>query len=393
MGPSGRADAVLVAAGESRRMDGIDKLWTPLAGRPLLAWALDALAAAAEVRDIVVVGASDRVAELADATWLRRTGARVVAGGARRQESVAAGLAVTTASIVVVHDGARPFASPALVDAVVAAAAEHGAAIPVHPVAETVKRVVAGRVAETLDRRQLALAQTPQGARRDLLLAAFATYPAAGPAEFTDESALLEHAGVPVVTIAGEPDNVKVTTPADLRRAQAIAAGRRGPERIAQGRDRHPFGPQDGLALGGIVIPEAPRLHGHSDGDAALHAVADALLGGAGLGDLGRLFPAGDPATQGIASSRIVEEAARQAATAGWRPVALDLLIEGARPRLGAARLESMRAGLAELLALTLDAVSVRASTGNLDGSTGAGRTIAATALVTLARLTTPEQG
>jgi 2-C-methyl-D-erythritol 2,4-cyclodiphosphate synthase len=159
-------------------------------------------------------------------------------------------------------------------------------------------------------------------------------------------------------------------------------AARRGPPRVALGEDSHPFGPGDGLALGGIVIPEAPRLHGHSDGDAALHAVADALLGAAGLPDLGRRFPAADEATRGIASSELLATVVADVAAAGWRPSRLDLIIEAARPRLGAERLDAMRDALAAQLGLDPQAVSVRASTGNLDGAPGAGRSIAARALV-----------
>jgi 2-C-methyl-D-erythritol 4-phosphate cytidylyltransferase/2-C-methyl-D-erythritol 2,4-cyclodiphosphate synthase len=229
-------------------------------------------------------------------------------------------------------------------------------------------------------------AQTPQGARRELLVAAFAAHAPDGPEEFTDEAALLEASGARVVTVLGDADNLKVTTPEDLERAGAILAHRLGPPRVGQGRDSHPFGPQDGLALGGIVIPAAPRLHGHSDGDVALHAVADALLGATGQGDLGRIFPAGDPSTRGVDSRELLAEIVRRIGALGWRPAGLDLLIVGARPRLGAERLDAMRDVIARLLDLAPEAVSVRASSGNLDGPEGAGRSIAAQALATVMR-------
>jgi len=374
-----------VAAGTSRRMGG-DKLLAPLLGRPLLAWALEALAGASSVRHLVVVVAPERVAEMAARPWLRATGARVVAGGSRRQASVAAGLAEVDGEVVLVHDGARPLATAELADRVAAAARDRGAAVPVQPLAETLKRVDDGRVAGTVDRAGLATTQTPQGARLDVLRAAMAATGAATEAapEYTDEAAILEAHGVAVAAVAGEAANLKVTTPGDLQLAESILVARLGAPRASLGQDSHPFGPGDGLALGGVLFAAAPRLHGHSDGDAALHAIADGLLGASALGDLGRRFPAGDPATRGVASSTLLRAVVADVAAAGWRPSAVDLQLEGARPHLGAARLDAMRDAIAELLGLDPAAVSVRASTGNLDGATGAGRSIAARALVTI---------
>jgi 2-C-methyl-D-erythritol 2,4-cyclodiphosphate synthase len=189
-----------------------------------------------------------------------------------------------------------------------------------------------------------------------------------------------------VTVVEGDPANLKVTEPRDLERAAALLEARSGAPRVGAGDDSHPFGPADGLRLGGIEISEAPRLHGHSDGDAALHAVADALLGAAALGDLGRLFPSGDPAIAGADSRRLLADVVAVVAAAGYRPASLDLTIVGARPRLGPARLSEMRAAIASLLALDEGVVSVKASTGNLGGPEGAGRAIAAHALVTLVR-------
>jgi 2-C-methyl-D-erythritol 4-phosphate cytidylyltransferase/2-C-methyl-D-erythritol 2,4-cyclodiphosphate synthase len=383
-GATVRADAIVVAAGASRRMDGVDKLRAPLLGRPLLAWTLDALAASGAVERLVIVAAPDEVERLSAEPWLRAHDATVVAGGERRQESVAAGVAASDGELILVHDGARPLATPGLVAAVASAAAEAGAAVPVVSLVETIKRVEDERVAETVERDGLAAAQTPQGVRRELLVDAYSAIDPYGPRTFTDESALLEAHGVAVVVVEGEPDNLKVTRPADLARATAILAARLGHPRVGIGRDSHAFGPRDGLALGGIVIPEAPRLDGHSDGDAALHAVADALLGASGGGDLGRLFPATDPATEGVDSGRLLAEVVARVGDAGLRPANLDLTIVCGRPRLGAERLEHMRDRIAELLELDRGSVSVKASTGNLDGPEGAGRSISAIAIVSL---------
>lgn len=379
-------EAVVVAAGTSSRMAGVDKVTVAVCGRPLLAWTLDAFAAARSVGSIVVVAAPDRVDRLASAGWLRRLGARVVAGGSRRQESVAAGVRAGDSELVLVHDAARPLVTPALVDRVAAAAAARGAAIPVVPVAETLKRLEGEGVGATLDRVGLAAAQTPQGVKRDVLEAAYASFDPSGTREFTDEAALLEAAGMPVATVPGEATNLKVTQPADLELAEALLAVRLGLPRAGIGRDGHPFGPGQGLCLGGIVIEGAPALYGHSDGDAALHAVADALLGAGGLGDLGRLFPAGVPDTLGIASGRLMETVLARLATAGMRPGGVDLTIVAGRPRLGAAALDRMRDAIADLLGLDPSAVSVKASSGNLDGPEGEGRSISALAIASVTR-------
>ena len=389
------ADAIVVAAGSSVRMAGVDKLAAPLAGRPLLAWTLDAIASAPVVRRLVLVAAAERVDDLRDASWLPSSVASVVAGGDRRQASVAAGLAEldrleaesggvnSDDRVVLVHDGARPLVTPALVGAVAEVAAAHGAAIPVVPIGETVKRIEDGRVAATIDRTPLATAQTPQGVRRSILRAAFDRFGTDNGATFTDEAALLEACSIPVHVIDGDPGNIKVTLPADLARAEAALAGHGALTRTGIGHDSHPFGPGAPLVVGGVSVDGAPRLHGHSDGDVAIHAVCDALLGAAGLGDLGRLFPAGPATPEGIASGTLLEEVLRRVEDAGWRPASVDLTIVGARPRL-AARLDDIREALARALGVETLRVNVKASTGNLDGMEGAGRGMSAIAIAVL---------
>ena len=380
------ADAIVVAAGSSRRMEGLDKLSAPLAGRPLLRWSVEALAASPRVRRVVVVAAPGRVAELAAASWLRDLGASVVAGGDRRQESVAEGVAASDGELLLVHDGARPLVTPGLATRVCEAAAEHGAAIPVLPLSETLKRTDGRSIEGTVSREGLAAAQTPQGVRRELIEQAYQRHDPRGAAEFTDEAALLEAVGVSVVAVEGEPTNIKVTLSADLELAEALLRARLGPPRVGQGSDSHPFGPRLGLKLGGIHLPDAPALMGHSDGDAALHAVCDALLGASGQTDLGRLFPASDPATAGVDSAVLLAAVVKRLAEAGWRPSSLDLTIVAARPHLGAARLEQMSEVIAALVGVEPSAVSTKASTGNLDGPEGEGRSISATAIATVER-------
>lgn len=362
-----------------------DKMSAPIGGRPMLAWTVEVFGRLSVIDRLVVVGAAERVDELRDAPWLPER-AIVVAGGERRQESVAAGVAALAEGgagderVVLVHDGARPAVRADLVRRVIGAADEHGAAIPVLPVVETLKRVDGDLVVGTVDRAGLGAAQTPQGLRLGILRAAYARFPPDGPETFTDEAALLEACTIPVHVVPGQADNLKVTLPADLDRAAAILAGDR--PRVGFGEDSHPFGPGEPLALGGIDFP-GPRLAGHSDGDVVLHAVADALLGAAGLGDLGRLFPADARTPRGIASAELLGEVVARVRVAGLRPAHVDVSIVAARPRL-ADRLDAIRARLAEVLAIDADQVNVKASSGNLDGAEGAGRTISARAVASL---------
>ena len=385
-----RADVVVVAAGASRRMGGVDKTMVPIGGRPLIAWTLDAVAASPIVARVVLVTAPSRLQEVTGSGWLPARVDAVVGGGATRQASVAAGVR-RLAELdpdhpdrpVLVHDGARPLVSAALVTAIAEAVAAHGAAIPVVPVGETLKRVAGDRIVDTVDRAGLSAAQTPQGARRRLLLDAWRTFPPEGDPAFTDEASLLEACKIGVHAIPGDPANLKVTLPDDLRTVEQalVPAG----VRVGFGHDSHPFGPGEPLHLGGIEIAGAPRLSGHSDGDVVLHAVADALLGAGGLGDLGRLFPADDRTPVGIASTTLLREVVARLASAGLVPAAVDIVIIGARPRLGP-RLDAMRAAVASTLGIGPDAVNVKASTGNLAGADGAGRSVSARVVATVRR-------
>jgi 2-C-methyl-D-erythritol 4-phosphate cytidylyltransferase/2-C-methyl-D-erythritol 2,4-cyclodiphosphate synthase len=376
------ADAVVVAAGSSQRMGGPDKLDALIDGRPLLAWSVQAMAAAVEVADIIIVTSPRRAEHLRGAGWLPGGRARIVTGGARRQDSVAAGVREARADVVLVHDAARPFPSPELIGRVVEAVLRHGAAIPVLPVVDALKQVDDGRITGTAERVGLFRAQTPQGARRELLAAAVAAH-AGGADEIADEAELLARAGVAVHTVAGEAANMKVTLPEDLPVARALG-GQVGRSRLGLGSDRHPFGPGDGLRLAGLEIAGAPRLFGHSDGDVVLHALCDGLLAASGGGDLGRLFPSGERATRDIDSRVLVAEVMDRLHAAGLAVARVDVTVTGARPRLGGQRLDAMAASIAELTGAA-DGVSVKAASGNLSGDDGAGRTMSATCLVSLA--------
>jgi 2-C-methyl-D-erythritol 4-phosphate cytidylyltransferase/2-C-methyl-D-erythritol 2,4-cyclodiphosphate synthase len=288
-------------------------------------------------------------------------------------------VAATSARIVLVHDGARPIVSSSVVDAVAEAADRVGAAIPVLLHADALKRVADGLVVATVERAGLARAQTPQGARRALLVAALARH-ADGEAA-ADEAELLAREGITVAAVPGDPANVKVTHPEDLELVRRTVEGARRTA-IGHGWDSHPFGPADGLRIGGLRVDGAPRLHGHSDGDVVLHAIGDALLAAAGEGDLGRAFPAGAPDTAGIDSAILLREVVGRIRRAGFIASQLDVTIRAARPRLGAARLDAMRVRIADLVGLDPVHVHVTAASANLAGDEGAGRVISADCLV-----------
>lgn len=377
------ADAVVVAAGSGQRMGGLDKLAADLAGRPVLRWAVEALAGAPEIAEVIIVTSPERVAGLQASAWLEPLAVRIVVGGRRRQDSVATGVRAATADLVLVHDAARPFVSPGLVSRVVEGVWQHGAAIPVLPIVDALKRVERDSITAAAERSGVFRAQTPQGARRNLLLAAVAAH-AEGTEEVLDEAELLARHGVVVHTVEGEVANIKVTRPEDLALARRLA-GQSGSQRTALGSDSHPFGPGTGLRLGGLLIDAAPQLHGHSDGDVVLHALCDGLLAAAGLGDLGRLFPSGERATRGIDSRTLVSEVMARLEQSGLAVVGVDVTILGARPRLGGRFLDAMAVSIAGLVGLAPGRVSVKAASGNLADDAGAGRAMSATCLVSVA--------
>lgn len=220
------ADAIILAAGASTRMGGPDKLLMEVGGLPLLAWTVRAAAAAATVRRIIVVTRHDRVRAVADEPWLREVQATVVPGGARRQDSVAAGVEAADAEVVLIHDGARPLATSQLLDRVAHAARSHGAAVPIVAVPESMRRVIDGKIVQILDRTDLHRSQTPHGARRQLLLEVYASQDPRGPETFIDETTLVQSAGVVVTTVPGEPANLKVTLPGDEELAFALLEAR-----------------------------------------------------------------------------------------------------------------------------------------------------------------------
>jgi 2-C-methyl-D-erythritol 4-phosphate cytidylyltransferase/2-C-methyl-D-erythritol 2,4-cyclodiphosphate synthase len=306
-----------------------------------------------------------------------------VAGGSKRQDSVRLGLESLEGlnpSLVLVHDGARPFLDPGLVDRVLAALDQAPAAIPALKVIDTVKRGEGGVIAATVDRANLWRAQTPQGFRYKEILKA---HRGVIGEDLPDDAAVAERAGMAVRLIEGSEDNIKVTTPEDLARASRILAGRLGDIRTGQGFDVHAFGPGDHVWLCGIKVPHGQSLVGHSDADAGLHALTDAILGALGAGDIGVHFPPSDEKWRGAPSHKFLRHAADLVKQAGGIIGHVDITLICERPKIGPHR-EAMVKRVAEILELDEKRVSVKATTTEQLGFTGRGEGLAAQAVATL---------
>ena len=286
--------------------------------------------------------------------------------------------------LVLVHDAARPFASAALIARAIAAASQHGAAVPVIAVADTVKTVDgAGFVTGTIDRSPLRMVQTPQAFAFAPLLDAYRRAHAAGRDDFTDDAALAEWAGLKVATFAGEAGNVKLTTAEDFARAEAAQLAGLGDVRTGFGFDVHQFGAGDHVMLGGVCIAHPRGLSGHSDADVVLHALVDAILGALSDGDIGVHFPPSDPQWRGASSDRFLTFAVERVRARGGRIAHLDVTIVCEAPRIGPYR-DAMRARIAAIASIPVERVGVKATTSEKMGFTGRGEGMAAFANATV---------
>ena len=381
-------DAIIVAAGSGSRAGG-PKQWLLLGGKPVARWSVEAMVAAGARTIVVVVDqqhldSADRFEGL--------PGVFIAPGGATRALSVAAGLnsialaaAATDAGetapppyAVLVHDAARPLLTPDHVARLLEALEGADAAILALPVADTLKAGAHGEVAGTVPREHLFRAQTPQAFRFDSLVRAYASWPADETP--TDDASLIERAGGIVRLVAGDPRLMKLTYPEDFAMAEALI-GRT--TRVGQGYDAHRFGPGDHVMLCGVKIAHDHGLVGHSDADAGLHAITDAVLGAIGAGDIGQHFPPSDPQWKGAASDLFLAHAAQLVSERGGRIVHIDVTLVCEAPRVGPHR-EAMRARVAEILDLAPDSVSVKATTTEGMGFTGRKEGLAATAIVTV---------
>ena len=370
----------MVAAGSGSRAGGdTPKQYRRLAGRPLLAHALDRLAHPRidAIQLVIGAGQEERFAEVAEG----RTLPSPAIGAATRQESVRNGLeALAGASVdrLLIHDAARPFLSNAVIDRLLDALDEAPGAVPVLPVVDTLARRN-GSLGETVSRADLVRVQTPQAFHFQAILDAHRSW---SGGEATDDAQIARAAGLTVATVAGDPALEKLTYQEDFARAEAMLNARLAP-RTGLGFDVHTFGPGESVWLGGVEIAHERGLIGHSDADVALHALTDALLGALGEGDIGDHFPPSDPQWRGAPSARFLEHARNLVARAGGRIAHCDVTIICEAPRIGPHR-DAMRARIAELLRLPVARISVKATTTERLGFTGRGEGIAAQAIATV---------
>jgi len=396
--------AIVVTAGGtgSRLGGGLPKQFLPLAGQPVLARALSGAlswaTSASEGLGLAALAVShppghgeatrallDRCLE--DAGLPRFVGI-VVEGGATRQESVRRALEALPATLeaVFVHDGARPLATPALYQSLwrrLSDQPEALGAVPLLPPTDTLKRVAGDQLAGTVDREAVRAVQTPQLFRWPRLLELHREAAARG-LEATDDAALAEilAPGEAVLAVDGEAGNVKITRGEDLAMAERRLGG--APVlRVGQGFDVHAFAPGRPLVLGGVAIPHDQGLAGHSDADVLLHAISDAVLGAAGLDDIGAHFPDSDERWRGADSWELLRECVRRAAEAGWRPVNVDATLIGERPKIRP-HVPAMRERIAAALGLPEGAVNVKGTTTERLGFPGRGEGLAAQAVVLL---------
>ncbi|MGA1269918.1 MAG: 2-C-methyl-D-erythritol 2,4-cyclodiphosphate synthase, partial [Gemmobacter sp.] len=363
---------------------GLAKQWRMLAGKPVVQHAVDAFRAAA-VSPIVVVIAAEDVARSRD---LAASDLRLVTGGETRAASVRAGLAAlagTGVAKVLIHDGARPRVSPSLIGRLVDALDTAVAAAPALPVTDALWRVEGGRVVAPHPRAGLWRAQTPQAFQLDAIIAAHAAHP--GGAADDVEVALA--AGLEVAVIDGDEENLKITWPGDIARAERMIAQDRNRKandmevRTGNGFDVHAFGPGDHVWICGVRIAHPQALVGHSDADVGMHALTDAIYGALAEGDIGRHFPPSDPQWKGAASEIFLRHAAGRIAARGFRLANADVTLICEAPRIGP-HAAAMQAELARILGVDPDRVGVKATTTERLGFPGRGEGIAALATATL---------
>lgn len=369
-----KAGVIIPAAGSGTRMGStVPKQFLQLAGKPLLVHSVENFAKCDFVSQVVVAVSEDwygSAVKLLTELIPDHSKFTVVVGGRRRQDSVRNGLDALDESInvVLVHDGARPLVSTSLIDRCYTAVLKYGAAIAAVPVKDTLKKADDGQnVAVTVERDMLWQAQTPQGARKDLLASA---YEQNGDADVTDESTLLEKAGIQVHLTAGEESNLKITRNEDLILAESIMTRRTSTIRVGHGFDAHRFSHGRTLILGGVEIVHKFGLAGHSDADVVCHALCDAILGAIGGGDIGRHFPDNDPAYKGISSLILLDRVIEQCGSKGMRLTNADITIVCQVPKL-APYLGAMQSHLARHCLVESENINIKATTTEKMGYVG----------------------
>jgi 2-C-methyl-D-erythritol 4-phosphate cytidylyltransferase / 2-C-methyl-D-erythritol 2,4-cyclodiphosphate synthase len=391
-----KAAVVIAAGGTGTRMQStVPKQFLDIAGKPILLHTVAGIAALEEVTQIVIALPSEHIAEAQ--SILQREPTRIavqcVQGGSSRQESVMLGVAHIRpdADIIMVHDAVRPFCDRSMMERILKAAWENGAAVPGLPATETIKRKAdSGHVLPTPPREELYAIQTPQAFHAKILRSALKQAAESGFSG-TDESSVVQWAGHPVIIVEGSSENIKITRPLDLEIAEMLIAKRKGEcaemngIRIGQGIDYHRLVEGRKLILGGVEIPFEKGLEGHSDADVLIHAVCDALLGAAAMGDIGQHFPDTDPANKGKNSLEFLREVRTKIEAAGWLVRNLDVTLLAQRPKVAPYAL-AMKQNIAKALGLDLTEVSVKATTTEGLNAEGRGEGMSAQAVALLCK-------
>jgi len=370
--------ALIVAAGRGERAGGdVPKQFRLIGGKPMLRWAVESLIrhpAVQSTRIVIAEGQQDSAKQALQGLDI----GELITGGAERADSVRAGLEAIEADAVLVHDAARPFCPPPVVDRLLASLEFFEGAAPVLPVGDTLARI-ADTLGDPVDRAGLGRVQTPQAFRLGALRSAYDLWNGPSP---TDETTVVRAAGMKVAAVTGDPALEKITLPSDFDRAEQWLAGRLTP-RTGMGFDVHAFSGNGPIMLGGLEVPHDRGLAGHSDADVVLHAITDALLGAAGLGDIGEHFPPSDPQWKGADSSLFLAHAAALVRDKGGLIDHIDCTIIAEAPKVGPYR-QTMRSRIAEILGLSVDQVSVKATTTEGLGFTGRREGIAAQAIASI---------
>ncbi len=390
--------AVIAAGGTGIRMNAsVPKQFLEIAGKPIFLHTIERIASLEEVIQIILALPEAHIpAATAILSGLQvRIAAECVAGGSNRQESVQRGVrhAHSDADVIMVHDAVRPVCDRDTMRRVLDAAWETGAAVPGLPATETIQRVSRkGRVLATPPRSELFAIQTPQAFHAGILRSALDRAGAAGFVG-TDESSVVRWAGHRVTVVPGSPDNIKITRPMDLEIAERLISGNSRKEdgadmgesrlRVGQGIDFHRLVEGRKLILGGVEIPFALGLEGHSDADVLAHAICDALLGAAAMGDIGQHFPDTDPAHRNRSSLEFLRAVRTKIEAAGWMIQNVDATLLAQRPKL-MPHAPAMKKNIALALGIGVAAVSVKATTTEGMNAEGRGEGISAQAIALL---------
>jgi 2-C-methyl-D-erythritol 4-phosphate cytidylyltransferase/2-C-methyl-D-erythritol 2,4-cyclodiphosphate synthase len=370
--------ALIVAAGSGNRLGGdVPKQYRTIAGKAVLAHSVDALASHPAIDAVRVVIAAGQE-ELAQGALGSRDVGELIIGGAERSDSVRAGLDAIETDVILVHDAARPFCPHIVIDRLLDALSSADGVVPVLPIADTLARSDE-MLGESVDRAGLVRVQTPQAFQQGVLADAYAQW-SGGNA--SDESTVVRAAGHRVAVVEGDPMLEKLTVPADWERAEIFQAARLV-TRTGLGFDVHAFGGDGPIMMGGIEVPHERGLAGHSDADVVLHAITDALLGAAALGDIGEHFPPSDPRWKGARSSIFLAHAAKLVRGIGGQIDFVDCTVICEAPKVGPYR-NAMRAQVAEVLELPISCVSIKATTTEGMGFAGRREGIAAQAVATV---------